>query len=95
MSRINILVILFFIFSCHKKSGMVLISESHSNILFNNEVIESDSLNILNFEYMYNGGGVAIADFNRDGKEDIYFTGNVVKNQLYLNQGNFIFKDVN
>jgi len=95
MSRINILVIfIFFIFSCHKKPGMVLISESHSNILFNNEVIESDSLNILNFEYMYNGGGVAIADFNRDGKEDIYFTGNVVNNQLYLNQGNFIFKDV-
>ena len=96
MININIRVILFSILliSCGKKNEMVLVSEKHSNILFNNEVIESDSLNILNYEYIYNGGGVAIADFNRDGKEDIYFTGNVVDNKLYLNEGNFVFKDV-
>ena len=96
MISLNIRVILFSIFliSCGEKNEMVLVPEKHSNISFNNEVIESDSLNILNYEYIYNGGGVAIADFNRDGKEDIYFTGNVVNNKLYLNQGNFVFKDV-
>ena len=96
MINLNIRVIFFSIFliSCGKKNEMVLVPEKHSNISFNNEVIESDSLNILNYEYIYNGGGVAIADFNRDGKEDIYFTGNVVNNKLYLNQGNFVFKDV-
>lgn len=84
----------FFVISCQNKNQMVLVPETQSQIKFNNKVIESDSLNILNYEYMYNGGGVAIADFNRDGKEDIYFTGNVVSNKLYLNQGDFVFKDV-
>ncbi len=51
-------------------------------------------MNILNFEYVYNGGGVAIADFNGDTLPDIFFTGNQVANRLYLNQGNFIFQDV-
>ncbi|MBU78948.1 MAG: hypothetical protein CMD29_02345 [Flavobacteriales bacterium] len=96
MSKLYIRVILFsvFLISCGEKNEMLLVSENHSNISFNNEVIESDSLNILNYEYIYNGGGVAIADFNRDGKEDIYFTGNVVNNKLYLNEGDFVFKDV-
>ena len=96
MSNLYIRVILFsvFLISCGEKNEMLLVSENHSNISFNNEVIESDSLNILNYEYIYNGGGVAIADFNRDGKEDIYFTGNVVNNKLYLNEGDFVFKDV-
>ena len=96
MSNLYIRVILFSIFliSCGEENEMLLVPENHSNISFNNEVIESDSLNILNYEYIYNGGGVAIADFNRDGKEDIYFTGNVVNNKLYLNEGDFIFNDV-
>ena len=96
MNNLFIKVTLFSIFliSCGKKNEMVLVSEKHSNISFNNRIVESDSLNILNYEYIYNGGGVAIADFNRDGKEDVYFTGNVVNNKLYLNQGDFVFKDV-
>tara|TARA_B100001057_G_scaffold90372_1_gene86591 strand:+ start:478 stop:3732 length:3255 start_codon:yes stop_codon:yes gene_type:complete len=96
MNNLFIKVTLFSIFliSCGEKNEMLLVPEKHSNISFNNEIVESDSLNILNYEYIYNGGGVAIADFNRDGKEDVYFTGNVVNNKLYLNQGDFVFKDV-
>ena len=73
---------------------MQLVAASHSKVEFNNIVTESDSLNILIYEYIYNGGGVALADFNKDGLDDIYFTGNVVDNALYLNKGNLVFEDV-
>ncbi len=43
---------------------------------------------------MYMGGGVSVGDFNNDGLTDIYFTGNMVGNRLYLNMGNLKFKDV-
>ena len=56
--------------------------------------METDSLNILSNEYIFNGGGVAIADFDKNGLPDIFFTGNQVENTLFLNQGQLKFKDV-
>jgi enediyne biosynthesis protein E4 len=61
---------------------------------FKNEITTSDSLNILSYEYLYNGGGVGIGDFNNDGIPDIFFSGNMVSCRLYINHGNFIFEDV-
>ena len=60
----------------------------------NNLITENDSMNILDYEYLYNGGGAAIADFNNDGKQDIFFTGNMVGNKMYLNEGNWKFNDI-
>ena len=71
-----------------------MIPSSSTGIHFNNEIIENDSINPLDMTNIYNGGGVGIGDFNRDGLQDIYFTGNTVSNRLYLNRGDFKFDDV-
>ena len=82
-------------FSCCKKPTLFeQISSSHSGVHFNNLISENDSINPLNVVNVYNGGGVGVGDFNNDGLQDIYFVGNMVSNRLYLNQGNFKFKDV-
>ncbi|GGD18169.1 VCBS repeat-containing protein [Hyunsoonleella pacifica] len=70
------------------------IPSSHSNINFKNIVEETPEFNFLNYTYIYNGGGVAVGDINNDGLEDIYFTSNQNSNKLYVNKGNFVFKDI-
>jgi hypothetical protein len=88
-------VVLVCLSSCKKKKTLFeQISSSHSGIHFINQITENDSINPLNVVNVYNGGGVGIGDFNGDGLQDIYFTGNMVSNRLYLNEGNFKFKDV-
>lgn len=70
------------------------LSSGHTGITFINRISDNDSFNILDYLYYYNGGGVAIADFNQDGLADIYFTSNQESNKLYLNKGNFKFEDI-
>ncbi|WP_349350991.1 VCBS repeat-containing protein [Flagellimonas sp. MMG031] len=84
------------VISCSDKKDTLFskISSDHSGITFNNQIVETDSFNILTSEYIFNGGGVAVGDFNNDDKPDLFFTGNQVPNKLYLNQGNFEFTDV-
>src|SRR6266498_2903592 len=85
----------FFLFSCNNNHTLFKkISASHSGIRFNNKIVENDSINPLNVVNIYNGGGIGIGDFNNDGLEDIFFTGNMVSCKLYLNKGNFQFEDV-
>lgn len=71
-----------------------LLSSDSTNIGFNNILTEGLNTNILMYEYFYNGGGVAVADLNGDGLEDIYFTGNMTSNRLYLNKGKMQFDDI-
>lgn len=70
------------------------ISSSGSNINFQNLLVEDETFNVFNYPYFYNGGGVAVGDINNDGLTDVFFTGNMVKNRLYLNRGNFEFEDI-
>ena len=92
---LSLLVTLAFT-SCQKEKEKLFtqIPAESSGVDFNNRIIETDSFNILTSEYIFNGGGVAIGDFNNDDKPDIFFSGNQVSNKLYLNEGGFKFKDV-
>ncbi len=67
---------------------------SHTGINFANSVEEVPGRNVGTYDYMYNGGGVAVADFNNDGLPDLFFSGSDADNSLYINQGGFVFKDV-
>lgn len=80
--------------SCSKPTLFEQIPSSKSGIHFSNVITETDSINVLDFENVYNGGGVGIGDFNNDGLQDIYFSGNLVSNRLYMNKGNFSFADI-
>lgn len=85
--------------SCSKKPEkstlFKLVSSEYSGIHFNNQIqpFESDTLNALEYDVLFNGGGVGIGDFNGDGLQDIFFAGNLVSSKLYLNQGDFKFLD--
>ena len=81
-------------FSCKKHTLFENIPSSHSGIHFVNKLTENDSINPLVITNIYNGGGTGIGDFNNDGLPDIYFTGNMVSNRLYLNRGDFKFEDI-
>lgn len=72
----------------------VLKEAKQTGITFSNSLKQTPELNILNYLYFYNGAGVASGDFNSDGLPDLYFTSNQGEDKLYLNQGNFKFKDV-
>ncbi|HQQ96424.1 MAG TPA: VCBS repeat-containing protein [Cyclobacteriaceae bacterium] len=65
-----------------------------SGIDFENTLEESAEFNIIEYLYFYNGGGVAIGDVNQDGLADLFFTSNQGPNKLFINQGDFHFKDV-
>ena len=68
-----------------QKSPMFeLLPPSQTGVTFKNSLAESPAANVLTYEYFYNGGGVAIGDINGDGLQDILFTGNMVKNRLFV-----------
>ena len=81
----------FIVLSCNsEKTGRLFSVRSGEDIGidFRNDIISNDSVNALSFEYIYNGSGVGIGDFNSDGLEDVFFGGNDVSSELYLNRGN-------
>ncbi len=99
-------LILFVFWSCNQsekkdvqekttnKTLFTLLPSNRTNIDFINKVENQKNFNIFKYRNFYNGGGVAIGDINNDGLADIYFTGNMVENRLYLNKGDFVFEDI-
>ncbi|WP_069658489.1 VCBS repeat-containing protein [Arcticibacter eurypsychrophilus] len=91
---VTLILCALFFNSCKKKTLFEEVPSSHSGIHFSNTITESDSINPLDVVNIYNGGGVGIGDFNNDGLSDVYLTGNMVPNRLYLNKGDFKFEDI-
>ena len=72
---------------------------TQTHLTFANTLTPTEPLNGFTFTNFYNGGGVGIGDFNNDGFQDVFFTGNQVSCRLYLNQGKessdgFSFDDI-
>ena len=81
--------------SCNNETRQFeMLPASQSGIAFKNTLTENDELNILDYLYFYNGGGVAMGDINNDGLPDLYFSANQEENKLYLNKGNLEFEDI-
>lgn len=95
---------LFMLQNCTKKEESIAnitdakifnkLESSKTGIQFSNTLTESDTLHFFTYGYLYMGGGVSVGDINNDGLIDVYFTGNQVKNRLYLNKGNLKFEDI-
>ncbi|HCK03719.1 MAG TPA: hypothetical protein DHV86_02985, partial [Methylophilaceae bacterium] len=82
--------------SCQEQERSLFteLPSNETQIYFSNDFVESEDLNIVEYLYAYNGGGVGIGDINNDGLPDIYFTANQLPNKLYLNKGGLIFEDI-
>jgi hypothetical protein len=80
--------------SCSEPTRFESISPDHSGVTFNNIITETDSFNIMTYEYIYNGAGVGVGDLNNDNLPDLVFGANQVSPKVYMNLGGFKFRDV-
>ena len=82
--------------ACKSKTSTLFekVEGKTSGIAFENRLEYSEELNPYTYRNFFNGGGVALGDINNDGLLDIFFSGNIVENKLYLNKGNWTFEDI-
>ena len=109
MNKISIILgVIFLFFSCGEKKEkpetnnggqedvealFTLMSPNETKLNFINVINESPTVNGVLYEYLYNGGGVAVGDFNNDELPDIYFISNLYSNKLFINRGNLSFEE--
>lgn len=100
-SYLAIALCALFIISCKQKKQEVVLEKAplfqlkqNIGIDFQNNLTYTEDFNPYTYRNFYNGGGVAIGDINNDGLLDLYFTGNIVDNKLYINKGNWQFEDI-
>ncbi|GDX53052.1 hypothetical protein LBMAG27_20990 [Bacteroidota bacterium] len=91
---LSILFVLQFLHVNAQTTLFSLLPPDSTGVNFVNIIKDTKDLNVIKYEYYYNGGGVAIGDVNNDGLPDLYFSSNVNECRLYLNEGNLKFKDV-
>lgn len=98
MKKYLILFLSFLVLlACQNKSEkpvFIALDAKSTGLQFTNALHESDGLNILDYLYFYNGGGVAVGDINNDNLPDVYLVSNQNTNQLFLNKGNWHFENI-
>ena len=97
VKKLLLVLVIFGLTDCRfgkSKPLFKTLSSEETGIDFVNQLTYNDSLTVLEFEYMFNGAGVALADINNDNLLDIFFAGNMVSSRLYLNKGNMHFEDI-
>ncbi len=96
LRQILVLSTCLLVYACQPADTTVFtrMAPATTGVSFVNTTGENDSFNILTNEYIYNGGGVGIGDFDQDGRPDIFFAGSENENELYLNRGDWKFENV-
>lgn len=96
MRIISFIILGVFALSCSKPKEMLfkVISAEESGLNFSNDLKPTADLNIFNYMYFYNGGGVGAGDLNNDGKPDLVFSSNQNQNKIFLNKGSLKFEDI-
>ncbi len=69
-----------------EKPLFLALDSTNTGVGFVNRLRDTEQLNMLDYLYFYNGGGVAAGDLNNDGRTDLYFVSNQGQNKLYLNR---------
>lgn len=93
-------VFLLLFISCNKKKGATsktafeLLTSKSTGLNFSNTLKATDSFNMFNYMYFYNGAGVGAGDFNNDGLIDLFFASNQAQNSIFINKGKLQFNDV-
>ncbi|MBX2816110.1 MAG: VCBS repeat-containing protein [Saprospiraceae bacterium] len=90
-------MVILLVMSCdtpNQEMSFTQLESASTGITFANTLEETHAYNYFTYPYLYLGGGVAIGDINNDGLEDVFFTGNMVPNKLYLNKGDLQFEDI-
>ncbi len=89
-------IIALILYGCNNSSPPLfeVIRGKDAGIEFINKIDEREGYDMIDYYYVYNGGGVGSGDFNNDGLIDLYFSGNLTSSKLYLNKGNLTFEDV-
>jgi hypothetical protein len=71
-----------------------ILPSSFTGVRFENRLTETNDLNVFTYRNYFNGGGVALGDLTGDGLPELLLTSNMAGSRLYLNEGNFHFRDI-